>query len=186
MNQLSDYRQDLKAQIKDAYGKVVYTYTTHLKQIEKLRRKNMQIKYLQIALSAISTGGFLASVITSEIVLTWIGGSMSTALLAVNLYYKEFDLSEDIRRHRVTADELWIIKEKTISLLTDFPTLSEQEIVEVRNKIQVKLSEIYHDAPTTDRKSYLAAQKALQQEEEQFFNKGEIDTLLPEHLRELS
>ena len=64
-----------------------------------------------------------------------------------------------------------------------FNTLSEQEIVSIRDKLQEQTAEIYKSAPKTNAKSYMAAQKALKENEEQFFRSSEIDQMLPEHLR---
>ena len=180
----STHRNDLKTQIREAYGRLVYTYTTHLKQVELLTKKNQRIKYWQIGLSAISTGGFLGAVITNQIIMTWIGGIVSTALLALNLFFKDFNLSDDIKKHRTTADDLWIVRERYISLLTDFDALSEEKIMQIRDELQNRTSEIYKLAPSTNSKSYSAAQKALKENEEQFFEASEIDKMLPEHLRE--
>lgn len=184
MEQNSHHRNCLLVQLKEAYGKVVYTYTTHLKMMNHLVKKNSLIKYTQIILSAISTGGFLGSIITNEIVLTCIGGLFSTALLALNLFFKDFNLLEEIKQHRSAADNLWMVREDYISLLTDFSILSEAEIIEKRDKLQSRVFEIYKMAPKTDRKSYTEAQNVLKSEEEQFFSPEEIDKMLPSHLRE--
>ena len=179
------HRQNLKIQIREEYGRLVYTYTTHLKQAGLLTKQNERIKHWQIILSAISTGGFLSAVITSQITLTWISGIVSTALLVLNLYFKEFNLSDDIKEHRTTADALWVIRECYISLLTDFPVLKTEEIMQKRDELLSRTAEIYKAAPSTNPKSYSAAQKALKENEEQFFRTSEIDQMLPEHLREI-
>lgn len=179
----SQHREALVTQLREAYGRLVYTYTTHLKMMNRLVDKNRQIKYAQIILSAISTGGFLGSVITNQIVLTYVGGIFSTILLAINLFFKDFNLAEDIKQHRVASDNLWIIREQYISLLTDLSALSEDKIVCKRDELQNQTFEVYKQSPKTDAKSYVAAQKALKSEEEQFFTPEEIDKMLPAHLR---
>ena len=184
MENNQSHRQNMKIQIREAYGRLVYTYTTHLKQVELLTKQSKRIKHWQITLSAISTGGFLGAVITNQIALTWISGIVSTALLILNLYFKEFNLSDDIKKHRTTADALWVVRECYISLLTDFPVLKTEEIIQKRDELQSRTAEIYQAAPSTNSKSYSAAQKALKENEEQFFRASEIDQMLPEHLRE--
>ena len=174
MENNQSHRQNLKIQIREEYGRLVYTYTTHLKQAGLLTKQNERIKHWQIILSAISTGGFLSAVITSQITLTWISGIVSTALLVLNL-----------KEHRTTADALWAIRECYISLLTDFPVLKTEEIMQKRDELLSRTAEIYKAAPSTNPKSYSAAQKALKENEEQFFRTSEIDQMLPEHLREI-
>lgn len=177
------HREGLKVQIKEAHDRVVYTYTTHWKMVDALIVKNRHIKYAQIALSAISTGGFIGSIITNETALTFIGGIFSTALLALNLYFKDFNLNADITRHSTTANALWPIRESYISLLTDFPNLTTAQICARRDELQKMTAEVYKAAPKTDKKSYAAAQNALKKEEEQFFGETELDMMLPPHLR---
>ena len=67
-------RKELRAQLVDLHGKVVYTYTTHHKIQNRLERLNNGVKITQIVLTAISTGGFLATVITNPYLLAWVGG----------------------------------------------------------------------------------------------------------------
>jgi hypothetical protein len=179
----SPHREALKIQIREAYGRVVYTYTTHLKMMNRLTNRNQSVKIWQIIMSAISTGGFLGTAITNELVLAYIGGLFSTALLILNLYIKDFNLVDEIKQHRVAADNLWYIREEYISLLTDLGTLSEEQIITKRGDLQNRTYEIYQQSPKTDSKSYAAAQKALKSEEEQFFDPDEIDKMLPAHLR---
>ncbi len=178
------HRNGLRIQLKEAHGKVLYTYTAHWKMVDALAIKNRNIKYVQIALSAISTGGFIGSLITNETLLTAIGGIFSTILLALNLYFKDFNLNAEITRHTAAANALWEVREQYISLLTDFPGIEVDEICQRRDELQSKTAEIYKSAPKTDSKSYAAAQKALKEDEEQFFTIDELNQLLPVHLRE--
>ena len=75
-------------QIVDLHGKVVYTYTTHHKIQNRLESINRGVKIIQIILTAISTVGFLATVITNQYLLAWIGGITSALSLGLNLYSK--------------------------------------------------------------------------------------------------
>lgn len=180
---MSEYRKSLNSQIRELYGKATYTYVSHLKQYGRIEKLNQRIKYTQIILSAISTVGFISKIFTNQFLITVIGTVSSAILLFITLYYKEFNLSEIISSHRNAADELWIIRERMISLLTDFNQISENEIQIKRDELQVDLAEVYNKYPKTDSKSYVAAQKALKDEEEQYFADDELDKMLPAHLR---
>jgi len=185
MEQNSQHKENLLIQIRESYGKVVYTYTTHLKMIHRLADKNKIIKYCQIGFSAISTGGFLGAIIKNEVIYTCIGGLFSTILLALNLFVKDFNLLEVIKKHKNVANDLWMIREDYLSLLTDFSILTEEEIMKKRDELQLRVLKIYKTAPETDKKSYEEAQKAIKYEEEQFFTSEEIDKMLPPHLRQI-
>ena len=155
----SQHKEALRTQIREAYGRIVYTYTTHLKRMNRLDKNNRYIKYAQIFLSAISTGGFLGSMITNQFIMTCIGGIFSTALLFLNLYFKDFNLAEDSKQHRIASDNMWLIREQYISLLTDFEVLSEDDIIATRDELQKLTFEVYNKSPKTDAKSYSVAQK---------------------------
>lgn len=83
-----DYREKLYSQIQEEYGKLVYTYTCHFKMADRLSKRNFWIKWGQIGLSAISTGGFLGVLISNEQILLWAGGLCSTALLIDSFVYQ--------------------------------------------------------------------------------------------------
>lgn len=183
MEQNFQYRDGLLVQLKEAYGRIVYTYTSHLKQVNSLEKKLKIIKYCQIILSALSTGGFLGSIITNENIYTVIAGFFSTVLLAFNLFFKNFNIENEIKQHVLAADELWLIREKYVSLMTDFDILSNEDIIATRDILLQETYEIYKKTPKTDSKSYTKAQKALKNEEEQFFTNEELNQMLPSHLR---
>ena len=74
---------------------------------------------------------------------------------------------------------MWGIREGYVSLLVDFEVLEDNEIQKRRNILCEKVSEVNNNYPATDAKSYKAAQKALQKEEEQTFKENEVDSILP-------
>lgn len=176
-------KEKLEVQLREAYGRVTYTNTTHLKFMDSLNKKNHFLRYSQIILSAISTGGFLGTIIFDKLILTIVAGLFSSILLALNLFFKNYELDEDLRRHKESADQLWLIREKYVSLLTDFESLSIDDIRKERDILQDETHIIYSQSPKTDSKSYKEAQKALKTEEEQFFSEEELDRILPKQLR---
>lgn len=170
-------------QIEEAYGKVVYSYTTQVIHAARLYKKYTALKWLQLILSAVSAGGFIGTLITNQILLTWVGGVCSTFLLILTAYFKDTDLSAIHKLHLETSNKLWLLRELYLSLLTDFSTLSREKIVVRRDELQERTAEIYASAPLTDNKSYSLAQKALKDNESQFFSREELDQMLPETLR---
>ena len=172
-------RELLLAQIVDLYGKVVYTYTAHHKIQNRLEGRNKGITVIQIILMAISTVGFLATVITNQYLLAWIGGITSSLSLGLNLYMKDSNLDDQIRKHKDAADALWDVREAYSSLITDFYDLSLNDIRLKRDEIQHIWSEVNRKYPGTDKKGYKEAKKSLKDEEEQTFNEGEVEKFLP-------
>ena len=177
------YDDALYSQIEEAYGKVVYTYTTQVIHAGRLHKRNTTLKWCQLALSAVSIGGFIGTLITNQILLTWVGGICSTALLVLTAYFKDTDLSAIHKKHLDTSHQLWLLREQYLSLLTDFTSLTREEVVKKRDELQMRVAEVYNNAPLTDNKSYTMAQTALKENESQFFTQEELNKLLPVALR---
>lgn len=173
----------LYTQIEEAYGKVVYTYTTQVICAGRLYKKYIILKWIQLILSAMTTGGFVGTLITNKIALTWVGAICSTMLLVLTAYFKDADLSATYKLHLDTSNKLWLFREFYLSLLIDFSTLSREEIVNRRDDLQKRVAKVYESAPLTDDKSYVLAQKALKENESQFFSRQELNQMLPEALR---
>ncbi len=173
----------LESQIREAYGRIVYTFTCHNKIVHRLLKKNNRIKVWQIILSALTTGSFLATIINDEVIIAVLGAIFSIILLILNAYVKNFDLIEIAQSHQKAADELWVIREDYVSLLIEFESLEREEIIKRRNNLQERTAEVYSQSPRTDAKSYKEAQQALKTEEEQTFSEKEIDVMLPNSIR---
>ena len=110
---------------------------------------------------------------------------VSTLLLALNAYTKDYDLGELSQKHRQAGADLWIIREKYLSLITDLrmgrkPV--ERAQVE-RDNLLKELHATYSGAPSTTHQAYGRAQKALKQLEDMTFSDEEIDAFLPKELK---
>lgn len=177
------HRDALYSMLEEAFGKVVYTYTTQVIHAGRLKKRNSMLKWIQIILSAISTGGFLGTIITNQTILNWIGGICSTALLVLTAYFKDSEFSNIYARHHITSNNLWCVREEYLALLTDFEAISTGEIIKKRDDLRKKTAKIYESAPLTDNKSYSLAQKAIKTGESQFLSREELNQMLPEKLR---
>ncbi len=114
-----------------------------------------------------------------------IGVIVSTILLVLNAYAKNYDLGELAQKHKQAANDIWLVREQYLSLLTDIaigtktPTDAQAE----RDKLVENLHTIYAGSPNTNNPAYRLAQKSLQQQEEMTFSDQEIDAFLPKQLR---
>ncbi|SEQ44796.1 SLATT domain-containing protein [Piscibacillus halophilus] len=147
----------LESQIREAYGRIIYTLTCHNKIINRLKRKNDLIKIAQIILSALLSGSFLVTIISSDKASGSVGGILSVILLILNTYAKNFNLIESVQEHQKASDLLWKIREEYVSLLTDFEVLEMEDIIKKRDELQDRTSEVYSNSPRTDAKSYAQA-----------------------------
>lgn len=177
------HSERLYQQIQEEYGKLVYTYTCHLKMAQILKRRNSFFKWLQIILSALSTGGFISVICTDEKNLAWAGALLSTILLVVTSYLKEVDLASDSKSHIKTASDLWPLREEYVSLMTDMNFMEDTDVITKRDDLLSKTAAVYSVALPTNEKAYSQAQEALKNREEQFFTQEELNLMLPIHLR---
>lgn len=182
-NSYSSQGYKLESQIREAYGRVTYSQTCHDKFINRIVRLDDRIKLWQIILSGVTTSGFVVAIFSDDNVASILGALVSLALLILNTYIKNFNLSGIAQEHKKASDLLWKIREEYVSLLTDFEMLDEDEIRNKRDELQERTAEVYSNSPRTDSKSYQAAQKALKTEEEQTFTEEEIDIMLPNSIR---
>ena len=148
----------LKRQITDAAGNVQYTFIAHWEIVNRLKRYYRFLKIIQIALTAVSTGGFLATILSGIPQLSWIGGMTSAIVLGINLYMLNFNLPEKIKQHTDAANELWEVREKYKSLLVDYETIDEAEVRTSRDSLIMEVSRINKEYPGTDEKSFKKAQ----------------------------
>lgn len=177
------YRENLLTQIKNSYGKVVYSYTTHWKQQNIYLKHSKYLKMAEIVLNSISTTGLVSFLISKQCWAALIGTFFSAVSLVLTLYTKDTRYGELIAAHRVSADDLWLLREKYISLMTDFESLETSEIAKKRDDLERSASKIYKAATPVTPAAYKEAQKALKEEEEQYFSEAELDQMLPPHLR---
>ncbi len=179
----NNYRIKLREQIKESYGKIVYSFTAHEKNASRLKKYDSYIKVVQIILSALISVSLVSLIIENEIVSAIIGSILSFILLIINSLNKSFTFVERANKHIETADKLWIIREDYISLLTDFDVLTIEEIVKKRDELKIQSSITYKNSDRTDKKSYKETQVALQIEEEQTFKDNELNNFLHQGIK---
>ena len=110
---IDNYKVNLKNQLIDAHGRIEYTYTQHHIIANRLLKKHRLLKITEIVLTAISTVGFLATVIQEQVTLAWIGGLGSALTLGITLYTKDFNLDSEAKKHKDAADALWRVRNAT-------------------------------------------------------------------------
>lgn len=175
----------LEGQIRECFGRVVYSHKTHEKCADILLGRLSTIKLWQIILSAVTTGGFFSIVFGADKYGAIIGIVVSTSLLMLNSYTKNYDLGELAQKHKQAANDLWRIREKYLSLITDLSVgnKSIEVIQKERDNLVEELHSIYCGAPSTTFKAYRKAQDALKKYEDMTFSEEEIDAFLPKELK---
>lgn len=188
---MTDSEKILEGQLRECYGRVVYSHKTHEKCADLLLARHKYIKLAQIVLSAVVTGGLLTALFDFQYLAEYkqigvfVTLIISTILLTLNSYTKDYDLGEIAQKHRHAGAELWIIRESYLSLLTDLhiQALPVEEILSKRDRLAEELHSVYTGAPSTNFKAYSMAQTALKELEDMTFSDKEIDAFLPSELK---
>lgn len=175
----------VEAQLRECYGRVVYSHKTHEKCADILLSRLSWIKLWQIILSSITTAGFIGVILGAGTVGAVVGAVVATTLLVLNAYTKNYDLGELAQKHRQAAAELWMLREKYLALITDLRAGAStlEELTKRRDDILDDLHAVYTGAPSTTFKAYKKAQEAIQEYDEMSFSDEEIDKLLPDALK---
>lgn len=184
-NDSPDSRTVLEGQLRECFGRVVYSHKTHEKCADILFSRLSKIKLWQIILSAVTTGGFIAAVFGAGQIGAVIGIIVATTLLVLNAYTKDYDLGELAQKHRQAGVDLWIVREKYLSLITDL-RMGEKPIETLqteRDELLEELHSFYSGAPSTTYKAYRKAQEALKKFEDMTFSDEEINAFLPKELK---
>jgi hypothetical protein len=133
----------------------------------------------------VTTAGFLGAIFGAGTIGATIGVIVSTVLLALNAYTKNYDLGELAQKHKQAANDLWIIREQYLSLLVDLAMREKpiEALQSQRDALVEQLHAAYTGAPSTTFDAYKKAQEALQHLEDMTFSNAEIDAFLPKELK---
>lgn len=136
----------LIAQLRECYGRVVYTCKAHEKCSDIFLCRLNRLKFWQIVLSAVTTGTLLGSLFEHGKIATVAAAVISAVLLAINTYMKSYDLGSLAQKHADAANSLWDIRERYLSLLTDAhaSVLTPNDVMSRRDKLQSQLARIFH------------------------------------------
>lgn len=185
---MSEQKVLLESQIREIYGRVVYTHKTHEKCADVLKERNDCLKITEVILSALTTTSILIVIFGEGIIFQFLAALFSTTLLCLSLYSKDYNLLALAEKHKQAAVDILEVREKLLSLLVDIrignKDVSDYQVE--RNKLSEQLLNTYRGAPKTINKAYKIASKALQKNEEFTFSDEEIDKFLPESLRKLN
>lgn len=103
-----DFRERLRGQIEESYGKLLYTYQTQQEAATLKRTTANRISISQIILTAVLTCGVISVIIgqTGTGVGAVVASITSALSLGLNLYTRGSKLSEEAEEHVRCANRL--------------------------------------------------------------------------------
>lgn len=155
----SDALKVLEAQIRECFGRVVYTHKTHSKMADRCAATLRRFKIAQIVLSSLTASGTVGLVFSNDFRLKIATAIISLLTVAINSYMKGFDPGATAQKHRDAAADMWPIRESYLSLLSDIGAgdIDMKVVRERRDELQEKLAAIYRGAPHTTGRAYAEA-----------------------------
>lgn len=180
----------LIAQLRESYGRIVYTHKTHEKMADIYQLRDERIRRWQLILSVVVTSGIIATIGTEicgngSMWIKIISAVISFALALLTAIVRNSNYAQLVQQHREVAAAIWLYREKYLCVLSDYIAgfITEQEAINRRDKLNEDLFVIYKNAPRTSPKAYEEARKALKLNEEMTFSEDEKDAFLPEVMR---
>ena len=185
MDQNFQVKDPLHAQLRELYGRMIYTHKTQEKESDVARRSLVVWQNVQLILSSLSATGILVTIWGDCVAIKIVAAIISAVMFGVSAYLKNSDFGGRARCHAEAAAFLWDARESYFTMLVDLQSgkVDRQKICAQRDELQRKLAEFFKDAPRTTQKAYEDASVALQKNEEFTFSADEIDKFLPIEMR---
>ncbi|GHF59549.1 hypothetical protein HNQ07_003852 [Deinococcus metalli] len=171
---------NLFEQIRQLYGRTAYSHKTHEKQADLELSLYNRLTNSQIWLSALTTGSLILAVFGDGKTGTIVGALLATLQFGLNLYLKEINLQEKAASHSSAAQELWRVREKLMTLITDMQDkrIETEQVLELRTSYMETLEKVYTSALRTTPRAYSMAQRALKTSGDLSFSESELDHII--------
>lgn len=174
----------LLAQVREAFGRVVYSHKTHEKQADLCFKKHRWQQGLLVAFTALSTGTFLAAVLGflgNPALAGLVTSAIAVVVSALSLATTSFRFDEESEAHRDVASRLWDVRESYLSLIADLMSgaTSAADARARRDGLQASTRKAYAEAPRTTSKAYGKAQDGLKNNEELTFTSQRSTSSFP-------
>jgi len=172
--------------IKRSLGNVIYSQKTHEMATIRKRAYTKWIKIGNIFLVALVFIALFLQIFNPNEKIYLYNGICITILEVLFLIFQlSFTPEREAFEHKNTANQLWLMREKYLNLLTDIKnkTYVSKTISEKRDALTQDLSYIYENATQTNYKDYSKAEKALNGNEKPRADDDEMDNFLPDNLK---
>ncbi len=177
----------LHSEVKEKYVSVVWSHKIQEKQSDIYIVCYKIIETINILAASLTTVGVVSIIFRDELWIKIISAVLSFVTVFVGLYYKSFDLKTLAQNHKNSANKLIHIRDELRLLLDSIKmkSSSSEDLLNEFKRIIKELDEIYDDAPSTTKFAVLLARKALKINGDNISNETEINSIIPESLREI-
>jgi hypothetical protein len=187
--------EKLLANIRFSFAQCVFNNKCHYKAVERLDRREFKFRIIVGVLSTLSMISLLFLIIGQEekyAIFIKISSYLGLLVTVVSIILQFFNRPERIQlsfQHKQMGEKYKTIRDEYSLLITDLMgnLKNETELIQMRDKLQIRYSNLGENAPEITQKDYKNAQMALgiykSEKQEYTWPENEIDKFLPESLR---
>ena len=172
--------------VKRSLGNVIYSQKTQEMASIRKHKYSLVIKWINIILvGLVLVTLFLQIFNPKEPVYLYIGIGMTITEVLFLIVQLNFSPDKDARKHKATAQKLWLMREKHLNLLTDIKneTYISETLSKKRDALTLELNSVYENAPQTSKTDYKKAGIALNSDEKPRADDEEMKNFLPDNLK---
>ncbi|MEW2483380.1 SLATT domain-containing protein [Mycobacterium sp. NPDC049093] len=177
------------ADLRDAYGRLVYTHKTHEKMAEMKSWRLGAMKIINIVILALTLSAVIADLLSEESD-PWFSAvkvlSVSSAAIALIYAFVQlsFDPGGDAVRFRDSAKLFLALRDAYGSLIVDGKSGADLDELRVkRDELAKRKSEVEASSPQTTKRGYKKACQALSGAESVTLTADDITRIFPAELR---
>lgn len=178
----------LEDNIRHSYMSVVWSHKIQEKEADILNERFNRYETIRIACASLTSVGLISLIFINEFWIKLISAILSFISTFISMFFKSFEVQNNILSHKKTAIELLTLRDKFRLLLLEIQMKNTdmEEIFQKYEDLQKQLGEVYKDAPNTTDKAVARAFKALKINKDNEFSDEEIDDNLPKSLQRRS
>lgn len=182
---MEDEYKILESEGRNKYVSVVWSHKIQEKQADIYSKRYEYLETAKIISASLTSVGIISLLFTEQLWVKILSALISFVSVFVSAYFKSFNLSNLIKLHKDTANQLLRVRDQLELVLLDVKLKSKtvDEITDEYKEIVDRLHTVYDEAPSTTDKAVEQASKALNINKDNTFTDSEIDKYLPEALR---
>ena len=180
------YMDDIKQSVRHTLGQVLWTHKIHEKQADIYLERFHCLKILEIIFSVAASAGIITTIFNDSYSIKIMAAVVSVIATCLAAYFSTFDLVKMADVHRKTAAEIIVARERLILLLLKIKTqkISENEAINEYEEIERLITRVYSSAPSTTEAAVKRARKAMGIHGDNEITNEEINSGLPDNLKE--
>ncbi len=157
---MEDDRERLREQIIRISGEVKTAASAEWTRYGRLSSRIKTLKVIDIILTAVSSVGIISFFFHGNLQINILTSFITLASLTLNLYTSYFRDDDDKTLHADCVSELWSVEKGLESLLTDFDSLSTEDVKAKRDSLVNDTDRINREYLCLNNVSFSAKRKA--------------------------